>query len=127
VRERIGRPAHPVPRQIGAAPQHLRRWRPGRPFRLARDLLDAGPHEARTANADPVANCAPLRLHEVEELVLRIDDNRARPLPAVILDLLSQIDRFHAALNGCVERTRRFIGSLAIRRIVVARVSALRL
>jgi hypothetical protein len=23
-----------IPRQIGAAPHHLRRWRPGRPFRI---------------------------------------------------------------------------------------------
>src|SRR6476660_7154254 len=103
------------------------RGRPGRPFRLARDLLDARPHEAGTANADPVADRASARLQELQELVLRIDNDRVRRLSAVVLDLLSQIDGVQAALNGCVERTRRSVGSLAIRCTVVTHVSALRI
>ena len=56
--ERVANAAVHVPGQIGTAQQHFRRRRPAGPFGLAANGFDARPFEARTADADAVAQRA---------------------------------------------------------------------
>src|SRR6185503_7659073 len=86
--ERIFRTADHVPRQIRTARQHLRRRRPVRPFLLGRNRLRPRPCEARAADADAVAQRTAVALHQVQELVRRIDHDRAGSFLAAILDFL---------------------------------------
>src|SRR5215213_9860403 len=54
-------------------------WRiPIRPFLLVADRRDAGPAEALPADADAIADGAAAALDQVEEMILRIDDDGAR-------------------------------------------------
>src|SRR5271157_1417979 len=76
--ERIARPARHEARQVGLALDHLRRRAPVRPFLLAGNLLQARPLEAVAADADAVAQRAVVRLHEVEEALAGVDDDRPR-------------------------------------------------
>ena len=73
-------------RQIGLARDHLRRRMPVRPLRLARDGLHAGPGEAFTADADPIADRAAATEHVIEHGMAGIDDDRARRLACVEID-----------------------------------------
>ena len=83
-------PAVHMARQVRPAQHHLRRRRPARPFGLAGDRLDARPFEARPPDADAVADRAAVRQHQEQKLVRRVDDDRAGPLGAGIIDLLAQ-------------------------------------
>src|SRR5580704_11232488 len=84
--ERILWTAFHVPRQVGPPHQHFRRRRPIRPFLLGGDLLDAGPGEPRTADAHAIAQRLAVGLNQIEELVGRIDHDRARTFLAVVVD-----------------------------------------
>src|SRR4051794_8300009 len=64
-------------RQVRLPRDHLGRWRPVRPFRLARDLQQAGPLETVAADADAVAQRPIVALHDVEKALRRVDDNGA--------------------------------------------------
>src|SRR5580692_3845276 len=77
-----------VPRQIRPPDQHFRRRRPVRPFLLGGNLLDARPGEPWAANADTITHRLAVALYQVQELVGRIDDDRAGALLAVILNQL---------------------------------------
>ena len=62
------------------------RRRPFRPQRLAVDVGAAEPLEAFAADADAVADGGLVLDDQVEEVVARIDDDRARRLARLILD-----------------------------------------
>src|SRR5690606_32699966 len=69
---------------------HLCRWPPVRPLTLVGDLVRTGPAEAILADANAItAGLAGCR-DQIEELLLRIDHNRANSMLAVILHLLRQ-------------------------------------
>ena len=76
--------------QVRLALAHFCRRMPDRPFSLARDVLDAAPLEALTADADAEAHCLAARLDEVEILAAGIDDNRSGLLVCLVLDFLGQ-------------------------------------
>ena len=76
--QRIARAAGHEARQIRLTLDHLGRRMPIRPLGLARDLLHAGPGEAVAADADAVADRAPVAQHVIEIGVRRIDDQRSR-------------------------------------------------
>ena len=78
--QRIAGAAGHEARQIGLAFDHLRRRMPIRPLGLAGDLLHAGPGEAVAADADAVADRAPVAQHVIEIGVRGIDDQRSRRL-----------------------------------------------
>jgi hypothetical protein len=80
--ERIGGAAGHEARQVGAAAQHLGGRAPVRPLGLAGDGLGAAPAEARTADADAVADGGAAGLDEVEAALLRVDDDGARRIAA---------------------------------------------
>src|SRR4029078_247365 len=84
---------HHVARQVGAALQHLGWRRPVRPLGLARDRLHAGPGEARAADPDAVAHRLAAGFHQIEELVRRIDHDRAGRLFAIVGNRLRKIAR----------------------------------
>ena len=85
-----------MPRQIGPPLQHILRRRPARPFRLAADGLDAGPHEAGTPDANAIAQRLAALFDEEEKFVRRIDDDRAGPLRPRIVDFMALINRIDA-------------------------------
>src|SRR5829696_5175076 len=87
--ERIGRAACHEARQVGATPQHLGRWRPGRPFRLPGDRFHATPFEARPPDADAVANRSAVPEDEVETPLGRVDDDGAGSLATAIANELA--------------------------------------
>src|SRR5271166_627804 len=68
---RITRSARHEPRQIWLALDHLRRRAPVRPFLLAGYFLQARPLEALAADANAIAERAIVRLHEIEEALVR--------------------------------------------------------
>src|SRR5690606_26671289 len=88
--ERVVRSAGHVARQVRLALQHLRGRTPVRPFPLGGDRLRARPAEAVAADAYAVAHGGAVPLHEIEEALLGIDDDRARLLVAVIGHALRQ-------------------------------------
>src|SRR5205085_4306453 len=87
--KRVGRATGHEARQVGLARDHLGRGRPIRPLGLLGDVLHAGPAEAVAADADAVADRAAAGLHQIEERVRRIDDDRARRFAAVVGDDLA--------------------------------------
>src|SRR5258708_3384165 len=109
--ERILRAAFHVPRQIGTARQRFRRRRPGRPFLLGRNRLDARPGEAGTADADAVTQRPAIALHQEQELVRRVDHDGAGAFLAVVLDRLL----FIPWIEG---RTRRLVRILLTHRLL---------
>src|SRR5947199_176093 len=82
------------------SPQPRRRRRPGRPFLLGGDALDARPSEAGPADADAVAQRLAVTLHQEQELVRGVDHDRARAFLAVILDHLLFVFRIERTLRG---------------------------
>ena len=68
-----------------------RRRRPARPFFHAADFGDAAPHLGVFADGDAVADRLVVRQHVVEELVVAIDDDRARSFLAVEADEMPAI------------------------------------
>src|SRR5205085_4546617 len=70
-----------------------------RPFLFRRDRLGAGPGEAGAADTDAVAHRLAVALHQIEELVRRIDHDRAGAFIAVIIDHLLVVLRVEAALG----------------------------
>src|SRR5262245_54846425 len=113
--ERIFRAASHVGRQIRAAPEHLR-WRtPVRPLTLERDLLDAGPGEARPPDADAVAHRRAIALDEIKESLTRIDDDGARRLASAVFDHLLLVARIHGRTCRCAVLVRTVgCGRLAV-------------
>src|SRR5687767_9085748 len=95
--ERVLDAAGDIGRQItafgGLARNHHSRRPPFGPDLLLRDPVLAGPFEARLAGADAIAPRLAVVLYQVEEILPRIDDDRARLLRAVIGDFLRQVDR----------------------------------
>ena len=81
--ERVLEAAAHVPRQVGTAPQHLRRRAPIRPFALHRHGLGARPGEALAPDADAVLDRLAAPEHVVEPPLRGRDHDRARRLPAV--------------------------------------------
>src|SRR5262249_62216947 len=71
--ERIVRTARHMAREVGPAPQHLRGRRPGRPFALGADALDAAPAEAVAPDADAVAQRLTIAQHEIKPSFPRPD------------------------------------------------------
>src|SRR5262245_33387681 len=59
--------------QVRLARNHLGRWGPVGPFRLARDRQEAGPLETFAADADAVAQRPVVALDHVEEALRRVD------------------------------------------------------
>src|ERR1700739_2026370 len=98
--ERILRTALHMPWQVGAPHQHFRRRRPVRPFLLGGNLLDARPGEARAADADAVAQRLSVALHQEQELVRRVDDDRAGALLAAVIDELLLVFRLKGRSGG---------------------------
>ncbi len=78
---------------LGLAGNHGLWRRPVGPFCLAGDLVLAGPFEARLADADAVTPRLAVLADQVKEAVVRIDDDRAGLLLAVIGNLLGQEHR----------------------------------
>ncbi len=64
--------------RFGVAGLHLLGRMPHRPFALGLDLRHARPGEALAADADAVADGGAVLEDEIEEVVVRIDDDRAR-------------------------------------------------
>ena len=95
--ERVLHAAGQIGRQVaalgGLALDHLRRRTPVRPLALVGDLVRARPFEAGLAGADAIAPRLAVLLDQIEEILRRIDDDRARLLRAVIGDFLRQVDR----------------------------------
>src|SRR5215831_17776305 len=83
--QRILQPALHMVRQIRAAPQHLRRWGPIRPFPLGGNPRHAGPGEAYPADADPVADRLAVAEDVVEAPLTRVDNDGARRVPAWVI------------------------------------------
>ena len=83
--ERIVDAALHVARQVGTAPQHLRRRGPVRPFALVGDVGHARPGEARPADADAVSQRLMVGQDVIEPPLAGADDDRAGRLPAVEL------------------------------------------
>ena len=59
--------------------QHFRWWIPVRPFLLGVNGRLTRPDETFGANADSVADCFATALHQIKEMIGRIDDDRAWP------------------------------------------------
>src|SRR5262249_15143378 len=118
--ERILDAAAHVARQVGAARQHFRRRRPVRPFALRRNLLDAGPGEARAADADAVAYRTTVLLHQIKVAVRRIDDDRARLFAAGVIAELPAEARVHF-VAPCLRPFRRLAARSAAHRIGAVR------
>src|ERR1700736_1158764 len=96
--ERIARAAGHEAGQIRLSLDHLRRWRPVRPFRLARNLQQTLPLEAVSSDPDAVTQCAAVSLYDVEMALRSLDDNGAGCLGGAIkhhlaLELRLQLHR----------------------------------
>jgi hypothetical protein len=89
--------------------QHLRRWRPARPLRLARDGRRAAPGEPVAADADAVAHGFPALHHEKEEPGIGINDDGPGPLARRVRhDLAVVLIRDPVEVDGGdTERLRR--------------------
>src|SRR5690606_6746340 len=103
------RHARRVGGEFRLAGDHFRRRCPGRPFRLAADVLDALPAEAVAADADAVADRLSVTENQVEELAIGIDDDRARLLVGGIVDRLATIPR-SGLRNACREVVAHLCG-----------------
>ena len=66
--------------------------------------MHARPGETGPADADAVAHCPPLALHQIEHSLMRIDDDGARWLGRIVLDLLSQKSGIDHELSGLGRR-----------------------
>src|SRR5436305_11491627 len=75
--ERIFRPTLHESRQVGPAPEHLRRWGPVRPRLLGDDRGDARPGETDAADADAVFERSAIVLDKIEAALRRVHDDRA--------------------------------------------------
>src|SRR5262249_14985403 len=84
--ERVFRPAFHVARQVGTALEHLRRRRPIRPLAHAAHVVDAGPGEARPADANAVTDRPAVLLHQIEQPLVRVDHDGARLFSAIVVD-----------------------------------------
>src|SRR5581483_878893 len=113
--ERILRPAFHVAGQIGTACDHLRRWRPVRPFALGGDGLDARPGEAGTTDTDAIAQRAAAAFDQEQEFVGRVDHDRAGAFAAVIIDLLLFEFRIERLLPRIVGLLTLFRAALLLR------------
>ncbi len=69
----------------GWALDHLRRGRPGRPFRFATDIGLAVPQEALPAHIRAVAGRLAVALDAVDEVIRVIDDDRPRRLVGFVI------------------------------------------
>src|SRR5688572_4387239 len=83
--ERVARPAgdpEAAPQcahvflELGLTLDHLFGRIPIRPFLLVPDRCHAGPGEALPADSDTVSDRPSTALHQIEEAVLRVDDDR---------------------------------------------------
>src|SRR5687768_1650900 len=87
--ERIVRSAwlttSPLP-GAGLAGDHLGGWRPGRPLGRASNTHDACPSEALSADAYSIPDRLLARLHQVEKVLISIDDDRTGLLGGPKLD-----------------------------------------
>src|SRR5262245_47490258 len=102
--ERIaGTAGHPA-RKIRLPRDHLRRWRPVRPLSLFADVVHAPPLKAIAADADAVPHGDTVAHDEIEEAIVRVDDDRARRLlGAVVHRLPAQFRRQLAGARGLVD------------------------
>ncbi len=102
------------------ARDHFGRRRPARPLGLAGDLRRAGPAERLGARRHAVADGALARQHEVEEVFLRIDDDRAGRLAGGIVDLVALVTEVEFGVGdaghelGVAGRQRRIGHALVI-------------
>src|SRR5262249_48021100 len=87
--ERIARTAGHPARQIGLARDHFRRRRPVRPLCLLADVVNATPLKAVTPHADAIPPGDAVTHDEIEETVVRVDDDRARRLFSPVIDRLT--------------------------------------
>src|SRR5262245_16185830 len=102
--ERIaGTAGHPA-RKIRLPRDHLRRWRPVRPLSLFADVVHAAPLKAIAADSDAVPHGDAVAHDEIEEAIVRVDDDRARRLfGAVVHRLPAQFRRQLARARGLVD------------------------
>src|SRR5262245_37254282 len=87
--KRIAGTARGHARQIGLASEHLSRWIPIRPLRLALDGSHAGPSKAFAADADAVAHRLAATEHVIKVCVRRIDDDCTGRFAAAVADDLA--------------------------------------
>src|SRR5918993_57187 len=116
--ERVVWPALHVSRQVGAARQHFRGRRPIGPHRLAADLGAPEPLEALFPDADAVAECRVVLEGDVEGVVPRIDDERARRLLVDVLDELAPEARRDPRHVGAPELEATVLGHAVVIRLV---------
>src|SRR5262249_57574826 len=82
-----------VPHQLRLAREHLPRRVPVWPFLLVGDIGGAGPAKTLAADADAVAHRPAAALDQIEEMVRRIDHDRAWRLVAGVRHGLAQEGR----------------------------------
>ena len=104
--ERIFGPADHVARQVRPASQHLAGRGPIRPFAFVADVVHPRPGEAGPTHADAIAQGAAAGLHQVEQPLASIDDDRSRCFPAVVADLLLEEARIAQPAPGLVGLAR---------------------
>src|SRR5207344_1053137 len=86
--------------QIGLARDHLGRWRPVRPLRLAGDVHQPLPLEAFAADANAVTQRAAIALDQIEMALGGLDDYGARRLIGAVEH--RRLPVFRIQLHGIV-------------------------
>ena len=108
-----------LPPQLGLALNHLFGRIPVRPLLLVVDCRRARPAEALTPYADAIAERPPATLDKIKEVILRVDNDRARLLLRGVKGGLAQI--FRIDIGECQRRDGK---ALAVNRRIEGRILA---
>src|SRR6266404_3541231 len=112
--ERVAGSAGHKARQIRLADDHLRRRRPVRPFRLARDVEQPLPLESLAADADAIAYRAAASLDQIKMALRRRDDDGTGRLRGAVVHRL--LPEFRIQFHGIIGQKPGLIADIRLLR-----------